>query len=66
MESSARRSLGLVVDRPGRRDGSTCTLRDAMAAAEVRPGDDVVGERCWEVDDAEDARVVGPGGDNAA
>lgn len=37
-----------------------------MAAVEVRPGDDAVGERCWEVDDAEDARVVGPGGDNAA
>jgi hypothetical protein len=38
---------------------------DAMAVVEVLPGDDV-DERCWEVDDAEDARVVGPGGDNAA
>lgn len=66
MSSSARRSLDLAVDRPGRKDGSRCTLRDAMAAVEVRPGDDAVGERCWEVDDAEDARVVGPGGDNAA
>lgn len=64
--SSARRSLDLAVDRPGRWDGSKCTLRHAMAAVEVRPGDDAVGGRCLEVDDAEDARVVGPGGDNAA
>lgn len=66
MLNSARRSLDLAVDRPERRDGWTCTPMDAMAVVEVQPGGDVVDERCWEVGDAGDARVVGPGGDNAA
>jgi hypothetical protein len=61
----AQRSLDLVVGRPEPRDGLRCTLMDAVAVVEVQPGDDVDG-RCWEVDDAEDARVVGLGGDNAA
>ena len=66
MSNSARRSLDLAVDKRGQWDGSMYTLRDAMAAVEVQPGDGAVGGRYWEVDDAEDARVVGPGGDNAA
>lgn len=66
VSNSARRSLDLAVDKRGQWDGSMYTLRDAMAAVEVQPGDGAVGGRYWEVDDAEDARVVGPGGDNAS
>lgn len=43
---SASRSLDLAVDKPGRLGGSTNTLKDAMPAVEVQPGDDAVGEQC--------------------